>query len=85
MVDQLKTDYVMVKIEALSAIANTIEQMHIHKNMHMTYMQEFYGPKLKEIDNLFLEYLVTVMKDLEHPALIEERIQNIDAAAYEKI
>ena len=51
----------------------------------MTYMQEFYGPKLKEIDNLFLEYLVTVMKYLEHTALIEERIQNIDAAAYEKI
>ena len=24
------------------------------------------------------------MKDLEHPALIKERIQNIDAADYEK-
>ena len=29
-------------------------------------------------------YLAPVMKDLEHPVLIEEWIQNIDAAAYEK-
>ena len=40
MVDQLKTDYVMVKNEALSAVANTIKQLHIQKNMHMTYKKK---------------------------------------------
>ena len=32
---------------------------------------------------MFLEYLVLVMENIEHPTLIKERIQNIDAAAYE--
>ena len=48
----------------------------------MTYKQDFYNTKHKEIDDLFLEYLVPVMKDLEHPAFIKEWIQNLDAAAY---
>ena len=47
LVDQLKTDYVMVKNEALSAIANTIKPLHNHKNMHMTYKQDFYKTKQK--------------------------------------
>ena len=74
----------MVKNEAFSAIANNIKPLHIHKNMHITYKQDFYKTKQNEIDDLFLEYLVPVMKDLEHPAFIEEFIQNLDAAAYKK-
>ena len=60
----------MVKNEALFAVANTIKKFHIHKNMHMTYKQDFYNTKESEIYDLFLEYLVPVMKDLENPALI---------------
>ena len=50
----------------------------------MTNKQDFYKTKQSEIDDFFLGYLVPVMKYLEHPALIEELIQNIDAADYEK-
>ena len=38
----------------------------------MTYKQDFYKTKYTETDNLFMEYLVSVMEDIEHPALIEE-------------
>ena len=69
--DKLNTDYVMIKNEALSAIANTIKPLHIYKNMHMTYTQDFYKTKQSEIDDFVLEYRVLVKKDLEHPALIE--------------
>ena len=71
MIDQLDTDYVMVKNKAISALAKIIKQLHIQKNMHMTYKQDFYKDKQKEIDDLFLEYLVPAMEDIEHPALIE--------------
>ena len=70
LVDQLKTYYVMVKNESLSAAANTIKQLYIHKNMHMKYKQDFYKTKESEIDFLFMGYLVPVMKDIEHPSLI---------------
>ena len=49
-----KTDYFMVKKEAISAVANTIKQLHIHKNMHTTYKQDLYELKEREIDDLFL-------------------------------
>ena len=52
--------------------------------MHIIYKQDFYKNKEKEIYDLFLEYLVPVMDDLDHPTLIEEWKQNLDAAAYEK-
>ena len=45
LIDQMKTDYKMVKNEALSAIANTIKPLYIHKNMHMTYKQDFFRTK----------------------------------------
>ena len=75
----------MVKNSALSTIANTIKQLHIDENMHMTYKEDFYKTKQIEIDDFFLEYLVPVMKDLEHTALIKECIQHLDVDAYEKI
>ena len=82
-IDQLKIYDVMVKNEAISTVANTIKQLNIQKNMHMTYKKDLYKTKENEIDDLFLEYLVLIMEDIEHPALIEEWIQNIDSAAYE--
>ena len=48
----------------------------------MTYKQDFYSTKQKEIDYLFLEQLAPVMKDLEHTKLIKEWIQILDAASH---
>ena len=45
LVDQLKIDYVMVKSKAISSVATKIKQLHIHKNMHMTYKHDFYKTK----------------------------------------
>ena len=70
LVDQLKIDYFMVKNEAISAVANTTKQLHIHKNMHMTYKKDFYKTKGEEIYDLFLEYIVAITEDLEHPSFI---------------
>ena len=67
----MDTDYAMVKNKAISAVANTIKQLHIQKNIHMTYKQDLYNTKEKVIDDLFLEYLVPFMEDLDHPKLIE--------------
>ena len=50
----------------------------------MTYKQDFYNTKEREVYDLFLEYLVPVMEDIENPSLVEEWIQNTDADAYEK-
>ena len=35
--NQLDTDYVMVKNKRISAVANTMKQLHIQKDMNMIY------------------------------------------------
>ena len=73
----------MVKNRIVSAVANTIKKLHIQKNMHIIYKQDLYKNKAKEIYDFFLEYLVPVMDNIDHPALIKEWKKNIDAGAYE--
>ena len=46
-IDQLDTDFVMAKNKDISSVANAIKKLHIQKNMHMIYKQEFYKDKLK--------------------------------------
>ena len=75
----------MVKNKQISALANTIKKFHTQKDMHMIKKQDLYKNKEKEIYDLFLEYLVTVMENIDHPALIEEWKRNLDTAAYDKI
>ena len=46
MIDQLETDFVMAKNTAIFSVANTIK-MHIQKNMHFIYKQDFYKDNQK--------------------------------------
>ena len=62
----------MSKNKAMSSVENTIKKLHIQKNMHLIYKQDLYKDKQKETDDLFIEYLVPIMEDIDHPALIGE-------------
>ena len=54
---QLDTDFVMAKNKEISSVANTIKKLHIQKNMHLIYKQDFYKDKKNEIDELLLNNL----------------------------
>ena len=71
LVDQLETYYFIAEDKEISAVVNIIKKLHIHKNMHMIYKQDFYKTIEKEMYDLFLEYILTVIDDIENPALIE--------------
>ena len=62
----------MVKFKAISSVPNTIKKLKIKKNIYLIYKQDFYKDKQKEIDDLFIEYLVPIMEDHDHHTLIEE-------------
>ena len=72
------------KNKAIYSVSNTIKKLHIQSDFHFIYKQNFYHDKQDEIDAFFIEYHVTVFDDLDHPALIKERKQNINSAAYEE-
>ena len=54
-IDQLDTDLFMDKNKSISAVENNIKKLHIQKNMHLIYKQDFYKDEQKEIDKLFIE------------------------------
>ena len=82
-IDQLDTDFFMAKSKGISYVSNTIKTLHIQKNMHLIYKQDFYKDKQKEIVEIFIRYLVLIMGDHDHPELIEEWVGGDDAVAYE--
>ena len=71
-IDQLETCFIMAKNIAISSVSNNINKFHIRSNFHSLYHQELYKYKQKEIDDLFIEYLVPVIGYLDHPAVIKE-------------
>ena len=64
LIDKLDAYFVMAKNEAISALANTIKQLHIVKYMHMIYKQDLYNDKQKEIDENLLNTLLPSWKIL---------------------
>ena len=70
-IDQLDTDFIMAKNKAIYSIANSIKILHIQKNMHLIYKQDFYKKKQEEINGILIENLVPIMDDLDNPAFIE--------------
>ena len=71
LVDQLKTDYVMVKNEALSSVANIINNCIFIKICIWYTNKTSIILKRVKLMICFLEYLAPVMKYIEHPTLIK--------------
>ena len=65
--------------------SNTLKNLVVNSFFHYSYIQREVNDKKKMIINIFSSYVVPLLKDSNHPALIKEWKINIDAAAYKKI
>ena len=71
LIDQMDADFFMAKNKAISSLSNKINKLHIQKNMHLIYKQDYYKDKQEEIYDLFIEYLFPIMDDIDHSVLID--------------
>ena len=74
----------MAYTTAISSPENTIKILQIQYPLNFVYQQIFYHDKQKEMNALFDKYQISLFKNIDHLALIQEWKQNLDAAAYEK-
>ena len=74
----------MAYTTAISSAENTIKILQIQYPLNFVYQQIFYHDKQKEMNALFDKYQISLFKNIDHLALIQEWKQNLDAAAYEK-
>ena len=56
----------------------------INKSLHYSYIKTEFKDKKEMIINTFSTYVVHLLKDINHPVLLQEWKINLDAAVNEK-
>ena len=81
---EVNTDLVMLCHTTLTSTSSTLENLYIGKDYHSFYSTENYNDHKEAMDRLFSTYITPQIKEMYHPAIIQEWKLNIDAAEYEK-
>ena len=63
---------------------NKSKNLAANKSYHYSYVKIEYNDKRETIINIFSEYVEPLLKDINHPELIQEWKLNLDAAEYER-
>ena len=69
---------------SITSIENTTKKLHIRSDFHFGCNSKLYHDEHEIIDELFFNSLNPLLEKIDHPALIQEWKQNIDASSYEK-
>ena len=77
------SEKVMACINTISSTSNTLKNLVVNKSFHSSYIQIEFNDKKKIIINIFVAYVVPLLKDINHSALFQEWKLNIDAELYE--
>ena len=79
----MNTDLVMLFHTTITSTSYTLKNLYIGKNCHSLYLTENYNDQTKAMGRLFSTYITPQIKEIYHPAIIQEWKLNIDSAEYE--
>ena len=68
----------------ITSTSNTLKNLYISKDYHSSYSTDNFNNKKEAMDILFSTYITPQIKEIYHPAIIQEWKLNIDASEYEK-
>ena len=78
------TDLVMLCSTTITSTSSTLKNLYIGTQYQSLYSTDNYNDQREEMDRLFRTYITPQMKEIYHPAILQEWKLNIDAAEYEK-
>ena len=78
------SDKVMKCINTILSTSSTLKNFVVNKFLHSSYIQTELKDEKEMITIIFSADGATLLKDINHPALLQERKLNLDAASYEK-
>ena len=81
---EVNSDKVMLCKTTIISISNTLKNLVISSYYHSAYSTEKFNTEKEEMSRLFSTYVIPQIKEIKHPAIIQEWKLNIDAAEYEK-
>ena len=70
---------VMICSTRIPSTSNPLKNLAVNKSFHYSYIQREYNDKNETIINIFSEYVEPLLKDINHPALLQEWKINLDA------
>ena len=56
----------------ISSVSNTLKNFHIQSNLHTSYKHNFYHDEQDKFDEIFNQYHIPLLKDIDHNAFIQE-------------
>ena len=78
------SDKVMTCINTIPSTSNKLKNLVVNISLNSSYIQKEFNDNKKMTINIFIAYVVPLLKDIKHPALLQEWKINIDAPVYEK-
>ena len=73
------SDKVMTCTTTISSTSNKLKNLAANRGFHSSYIRREFNDKKDMIINIFGAYVVPLLKDINHTALIQERKLNLDA------
>ena len=70
--EKYNSDKVMTCINKIPSTSNTIKNLVVNKRLCSSYIQKESDDRNKMIINIFSAYVVPLLKDINHPELIQE-------------
>ena len=70
----------MICSTTIPSTSNTLDRLLVYTSFHSSYIQNEFNVRKEEIINIFSAYIEALIKEINHPALLQEWKLNIDAA-----
>ena len=80
---KVNSDLVMLCYTTITSTSNTLKNLYISKDYHSSYSTEKFNTEKEAMIRLFSTCVTPKIKEIYHPAIIQEWKLNIDAAEYE--
>ena len=81
----INSDKVMLCYTTIPSASNKLKNLLINSNYHASYTNQKFNDKKLQTITIFSIYVTPQIKEIHHPALLQESKLNLDAAEYEKI
>ena len=72
----------MACYRAIPSVANTFKSIFICYSFYTDFVSTYYNDRVDVFRLIFAEYIEPYMKEIDHPALIQEWKLNLDTATY---
>ena len=73
----------MICYTTIPSTSNTLKNLLVNSNCHSSYTNKKFNDKKEQMITIFSTYITPQIKEIHHPALLQECKLNLDAAEYE--